>query len=198
MYGEDLDLFGSGSLYELLCTARTRAGEDLLARWLLSPAGPDQVLERQSAIAEARGEIDLRESFALTGEDFQSEFHPASMTEWAKRPRVDFPRGTRVIAALLTGVTVITFGLYMGSVLSRTPFLAALLLNLAMVFALRSKTSAVSGAVESPARDLALASEMLKLIEQRAFQMPCFSGCAVSSGPIAYPHRRTLRNWSGW
>ena len=30
-YADDLDLFGHGSLFELLCTARTRAGEDTLA-----------------------------------------------------------------------------------------------------------------------------------------------------------------------
>ena len=31
LYSEDLDLFGKGSLFELLSTARTRAGEDSLA-----------------------------------------------------------------------------------------------------------------------------------------------------------------------
>jgi hypothetical protein len=36
-YARDLDLFGKGSLFELLCTARTRAGEETLAQWLLSP-----------------------------------------------------------------------------------------------------------------------------------------------------------------
>jgi hypothetical protein len=34
----DLDLFGPGSLFELLSIARTRAGEDTLASWLLAPA----------------------------------------------------------------------------------------------------------------------------------------------------------------
>ena len=35
-YSEDLDLFGKGSLFELLCSARTRAGEEMLASWLTS------------------------------------------------------------------------------------------------------------------------------------------------------------------
>jgi hypothetical protein len=38
-YARDLDLFGPGSLFELLSTARTHIGEDTLARWLLAPAG---------------------------------------------------------------------------------------------------------------------------------------------------------------
>ena len=36
-YAADLDLFGSGSLFKLLCTARTRTGEETLAGWLLRP-----------------------------------------------------------------------------------------------------------------------------------------------------------------
>ena len=35
-YARDLDLFGQASLFELLCTARTRAGEEKLAAWLLA------------------------------------------------------------------------------------------------------------------------------------------------------------------
>ncbi len=40
-YAADLDLFGTGSLFQLLCTARTGPGEETLAAWLLAPADPD-------------------------------------------------------------------------------------------------------------------------------------------------------------
>ena len=33
----DLDLFGKGGLFELLCTVRTRMGEERLAQWLKTP-----------------------------------------------------------------------------------------------------------------------------------------------------------------
>src|ERR1039458_6442874 len=39
-YAADLDLFGQASLFELLSTARTRMGEETLARWLLETAEP--------------------------------------------------------------------------------------------------------------------------------------------------------------
>ena len=48
----DLDLFGRGSLFELLATTRTHAGEETLARWLLDPASPDVVRARQDAVRE--------------------------------------------------------------------------------------------------------------------------------------------------
>jgi hypothetical protein len=38
LYANDLDIFGEGSLFELLCTARTQAGQEILAGWLSKPA----------------------------------------------------------------------------------------------------------------------------------------------------------------
>src|SRR3954466_14229398 len=40
LYAADLDLFGRGSLFELLSLARTRTGEETLASWLKQPADP--------------------------------------------------------------------------------------------------------------------------------------------------------------
>src|SRR5262245_6766029 len=49
LYVDDLDIFGRGSLFELLSTARTQAGQGALASWLLTPAPADAVRARQAA-----------------------------------------------------------------------------------------------------------------------------------------------------
>jgi DNA mismatch repair ATPase MutS len=64
-YAADLDLFGRGSLFELLCTARTAAGETTLARWLAAPERTAALRERHEAIDELRERVDLREELAL-------------------------------------------------------------------------------------------------------------------------------------
>src|SRR5262249_12575618 len=61
LYAADLDIFGKGSLFELLCTARMRGGEETLAAWLAGPAEPQEIVARQNAIEELRDNIDLRE-----------------------------------------------------------------------------------------------------------------------------------------
>src|ERR1035441_1226312 len=53
-YALDLDLFGKGGVFELLCTARTRIGEDRLADWLKFPATPEIGRARQRAVGELR------------------------------------------------------------------------------------------------------------------------------------------------
>ena len=83
LYAEDLDLFGEGSLFELLCTARTRTGEATLARWLCGPAGKQEIQDRQEAVAELRGELDFRETLALLGGSAPARVRPKLLAEWA-------------------------------------------------------------------------------------------------------------------
>ncbi len=59
IYADDLDLFGSGSLYQLLCAARTQMGENILAQWLLAPADIDVIRARHASIADLRNRLGL-------------------------------------------------------------------------------------------------------------------------------------------
>ncbi|HEX2485684.1 MAG TPA: DNA mismatch repair protein MutS, partial [Myxococcota bacterium] len=85
-YAEDLDLFGRGSLFELLCRARTREGEDRLASWLLAPARPQELAERQDAVRELTPALDLREDLAVLGEDVRAGLHAAALRSWGQAP----------------------------------------------------------------------------------------------------------------
>ena len=86
VYASDLDLFGRGSLFELLSTARTRMGEEALAQWLLSPAPLEEIRQRHPAVAELRPKLDLAEDLAVLGEDARVGVHPEALTLWAEAP----------------------------------------------------------------------------------------------------------------
>ena len=88
VYASDLDLFGRDSLFELLFTGRTRMGEETLAGWLLAPARPDEVRERQASVTELRTLTDLREEIALLGEEAGVGVQPAALVEWAESPNL--------------------------------------------------------------------------------------------------------------
>lgn len=66
-FAADLDLFGRASLLHLLDTTSTPMGGATLARWLLEPAAPAEVRERQEAVAELAPVLDLRQELALRG-----------------------------------------------------------------------------------------------------------------------------------
>ena len=88
-YVDDLDLFGRGSLFELLCTCRTRPGEDRLAAWLSTPAGTDEIRERQAAAAELGGALDLREATT------RARSSTATASSRGRRGRSGSRRGSR-------------------------------------------------------------------------------------------------------
>ena len=67
-YAIDLDIFGTGSLFEFVNTAQTQAGRTRLAQWLLKGAEPGEIAARQTAVAEMRGKLDLREELAVRRE----------------------------------------------------------------------------------------------------------------------------------
>ncbi len=60
-YCNDLDIFGSHSLFRLLNRAHTRVGMQTLATWLLTPADPIEISVRQSALTELIPLLDWRQ-----------------------------------------------------------------------------------------------------------------------------------------
>jgi hypothetical protein len=165
-YAEDLDLFGRGSLFELLCRARTREGEDRLASWLLAPARPPELTERQDAVHELTPELDLREDLAVLGENVRAGLHAAALRSWGQAPP-PFARlrALRIAAAALSLVTLAALGLWIGSGAGPIPFLVAVAVQGAFAYALQHPIGRVAAAADLPARDLALFAELLARLE---------------------------------
>ncbi len=170
-YAEDLDLFGHGSLFELLSTARTRAGEETLASWLLSPAVPEVVRARQAAVAELRPRLDLREDLLLLGEDVRSGEDSQGLAVWAVATPWDISRSMRIVAFALALLAVVTLILWIAG-WGWIPFLVALILGRSFAFRLAGDVQRVIGAVDGPGRDLALLSQVLRRLEREQFSSP--------------------------
>ena len=64
---EDLDLFGWGSLFHLVCRASTPIGIGTLRDWFLHPAKPSVILKRQQAVAELTPQLELRQELEVRG-----------------------------------------------------------------------------------------------------------------------------------
>ena len=83
LFADDLDLFGPGSLFEFLCTARTASGKDTLAEWLRASAQPAEIVERQDAVKELRTDVDFRERLAVVE---LNEIDSEALSRWHRAP----------------------------------------------------------------------------------------------------------------
>jgi hypothetical protein len=168
----DLDLFGSGSLFELLCTARSRKGEDTLAAWLLAPAPPDKIRGRQEAVAELSPRLDLREEFALLGADLPASIDLAALVAWGASSPVLRGGWARIAAGLLPAVTMTALAGWWGLGTGPAPFLAALAIQGGFALWLTRRVHRVIKPVENKAYDLALFAGILARLEREHFTSP--------------------------
>lgn len=172
LYAADLDLFGRGSLFELICAARTRAGEETLASWLLAPADAEEVAARQAAVGELRPRLDLREDLTIAGEDVRAGLHPDELSDWATAPRrLDSP-AARVAAALLASAAVVTLAGWWAGVFGPLPFALVAVVEVAFAWPLRSRVRRVIDEVEAARQDLVLLLRLLERLEHERFVSP--------------------------
>ncbi|HUB05884.1 MAG TPA: DNA mismatch repair protein MutS [Myxococcales bacterium] len=160
-YAADLDLFGAGSLFSLLCTAQTQVGEDVLAAWLLAPAGAAEVRSRQQAVRELAPAVDLREELALLGADVRVVGGREALERWAVSARA-LPATPWLPAALIglsTFMAATAAGWALGA-FGPLPFLVALSGVLLVSRGLRSAVQVTLGAVEGPSRELAVLARL--------------------------------------
>jgi hypothetical protein len=168
-YARDLDLFGKGSLFELLCTARTRTGEETLARWLLNPAAAAEVRARQTAVAELRGRLELREALALAGEDVRAEVDPAGLSKWGAAPPVLSARAPWLGVALLSLASLVAFTGWLVLHWSWVPVAVVVALVAIVMRTYRARVEVVHAGVDRPGRDLAVLSLVTALFERESF-----------------------------
>ena len=172
VYADDLDLFGRGSLFELLSTARTGAGEAALASWLLAPGDREALTGRQQAVEELRGRVDLREELALMGEDIRAAVDADAPARWGVDPPAGFFASARVAAFGLAAAAVITLGLWIAHVAPLSVFLVVLLAEIGFSLAIRAPLERVIEGVATPGNDLTLLVHLLERVEREQFRAP--------------------------
>lgn len=164
IYSADLDLFGDGSLFQLISAARTRMGEDTLARWLLGPSPVETIRQRHAGVQDLRERLDLREQMAVLGEDAQVGVNPESLLAWAEAPN-ELPHRWLFRVALLLPALAIAGAIVWNVWGLMTPFILIVLVEAGVTYLVRrGMTGAIQG-TDRAFHDLRLFAGLLILME---------------------------------
>jgi hypothetical protein len=172
LYADDLDVFGRGSLFELLATPRTRAGESTLAAWLKQPAAVSEVHERQAAILELGPRIDLHEDLAVLGPEVRAAVNTDALLAWAAEPPQLTARWPRIIFPLagLVSCGLVVWWIWSGEAPTLVvPWLIGQSL-LAGIF--RHRVNHVAEGVEEHEGDLQVLASILGRLERETVSSP--------------------------
>ena len=181
-YAADLDLFGEGSLFERLCTARTSSGEACLAGWLLKAAPLEEIRSRHEAVAELRPNLDFREDLALLGDDVRGAVAPETLADWGRTPQELASTATRWSLGGLALVTTLAAIAYLLAVFNAVPGLSTgwcllalavlIIAEAAVVARFSTRANRALADVEERSVELETLAGLLERIEREPFRSP--------------------------
>jgi hypothetical protein len=221
-YSEDLDLFGRGSLFQRLCVAHTRYGQDRLARMLDGPPELDRITERQNAVRSFAPALELRqelEAHALAVVERPAEPAPSTPTSksaaarreppdpdpflrWAEGPSTLARRPWIVWSARLLPVVSVTAILaaslgHLPAIVWAVPLTVQVLIN----WRVRLEVSGVFHAVSATQGAFLRYGAMLEALERIELPLPLLRDlCASGASKGTRPSRamRQFRQIVGW
>jgi hypothetical protein len=165
-YADDLDLFGPGGLFELMVTTRTRGGEDVLASWLLHPAEPGVIRERQPAVRELAGRLNLLEDLAVLGPEVETSVRTHDLIVWAEASPHLHGRWPRVVLPLVAALSTTLIALWIWT--GRPPdWLApALIVQVLLALYFRHAAHYVAHGIEQREQELRALATIMERIER--------------------------------
>jgi hypothetical protein len=165
---DDLDLFGRGSLFELLSLARTRPGERELAEWLKTGADPATIVARQAGVRELTPALELREQLSLAQGLSEEVVHEPELLAWAEAPPALSPPWLRVAAFALSAFTLGSL-LYWYRTGTEVFVYAALVAQSAFALPYARRVERMLHVAGGPARELSALAQALALLERESF-----------------------------
>jgi hypothetical protein len=199
-YARDLDIFGPGSLFQLLCTARTSSGEETLAAWLQTAASIPEVAARQEAVQELAPRLDFREQLVLAGEDARAAMHPDQLIAWAEVKQSLNRTLIRIAAFSLTALWLLSLFAWWKWDWLAAAFLMSVV-NFGVSYTMHRKLNAAVAGVDGAQRDLALLAAILNIIEKEPVTATKFTQLLARltrSGAIASQAIRNLSKRLAW
>jgi len=176
VYSTDLHVLGEGSLYELLCVARTQIGQRGLANYLLRTPDLTETLRRQEAVSELSHRTDLRERIETLGESDYYEANQHTFDEFLNQPALAVPRLLRIVS--LT-TSIFFAGTVVAGFLSILPWRTVatyagpvLAFHSAAGLIFRRRVNQMIEAVQPASVETTILREGLRLLEHERFQSP--------------------------
>jgi len=200
LYARDIDVFGTGSLFDLVCQARTGIGAATLAEWLLRPADPEEVRARQEAARELAPKLNLREDLALLAGAVRSGVRPDDLRHWAAEASTFARPGVQSATFVLAGVGAASMLLAL-LLQNPAPVMLVMTVNTAWLAHTRASCKGLHAGLSPIVRELRVLAALLERFEREPFAAPrltALRGRLASGGVSAGEAIKRLRRWAEW
>jgi hypothetical protein len=174
LYAGDLDVFGQGSVFQLMNETATRAGEARLASWLSGPAPAEEVLARQGAARELTPRLGFRQDLCVEARTVAREkADPGLFIQWAESgPELSAIRWARPVAVVLPLVTLTLYILSSLDLVSPLLWKVGLLAQLGVVAATRRTLRQMEQRMSAGEHGFVRYAPLFARVERERFEHP--------------------------
>ena len=201
LYDHDLNILGAGSLFELVCTARTEAGRRRLAEFLLRPVSTEVALARQAAVMELRDLTQLREEIAALGTHEFSNVETDSLRKQIAQPGQSFPAMLAPLLQSSSAILTILIVIGLTALLpwpALTPYIASIVvLHAGIGITLYEKVRPIVKSGRDLAPECAILGQGLAVLAGQKFTSPKLAALAdcASGAPDALRRLERVTHW---
>ena len=188
-YALDLDILGDGSLFQLLTTGQTAAGEETLARWLLAGADVAPVRQRQAAVRDLASRPLFREELYTLGADVRAAVDSVRLADWATAPAQLDAGWLRMAAAVASGAAVAALAAWLAGLVPGALPAVLILGNVVAGGFFRGAVSRVLHGSAEPARELAVLGAIVGRVRRESFAADRLRQLAGDLGETGDPVR---------
>ena len=178
-YSQDLDVFGTHSLFQLLSRSPIYGSRSLLARWLKSKSDPDTILQRQGAAKELAAKLDWTQHFVATARVIRKKQKRPEQKElealfqWAKEPET-FRRLT-VLRIFGFFMAIVSLSLLVTAILELVPyqyFLLSYVVNAMLLGVTFKKCKELGDQLNQSQMIVSTYWKLIKEVESESFESP--------------------------
>ena len=130
-YNQDIDLFGEGSLFQLIDRTETVNGQKVLAHWLNANT-INNIEEKQEALQELTTKTTWRQNYKATAALVETEVASDSIIRWIKNYKPFVPKAFRFLPLIFSILSLSVFTLYGFGIIPVTSLLIWLMVGIAI------------------------------------------------------------------
>jgi len=172
-YAHDLNLFGTSSLFNLLCLAYSQNGKEQLKKWLTIIPSQKTILERQEASQELSDQLDFRLKLGESAQGMSQSIHPSKLIEWAEKPAIFESTQKKFLKIITWTLSLSMLGsLYISVAYDKGvyAFLVVILIELMFYSYINKRIKPLFAEVSSPNKEFNYIASILETLEEKKFK----------------------------
>ena len=169
---QDLDVFGPGSLFQLLNECRTQPGRRKLAEWLQTVCDGDTIRLRQARAQGLKNELLLRESLACIPDSPQWASAERLLMEWVQESAQPMPWWIVAWSLLIGLIAIPVIALVLTDVLPLKILLTVILLQAPAIALTRRQIRSVAQRMDNVDSALRQLGAVIGVFERHAVEEP--------------------------